>query len=114
MLSWEVEECQHRLFVLCQAGNTFWVFDAILFFESTAKANIAASARVSGVLNVVQIRLHRRVPFAWENSSAHSFTLCTQHRLVFCAWKRLIQRIPEAHGPVAYRDLGRDGQSATS
>lgn len=53
MLSWEVEECKHRLFVLCQAGNTFWVFDAILFGENCQRS-IGFCAR-SGVLDVVQI-----------------------------------------------------------
>jgi len=53
MLGREIEEREHRLFVLCYACNTLFVFDAILFGEDRQRS-FGLCARPS-VLNIVQI-----------------------------------------------------------
>jgi len=62
------------------------------------------------MLNIVQIRLHRRGHLLGK-AVQHIFNLMHPTALMLCIWKRLIQCVPEPHCTVTDRDLGGDGQA---
>ena len=106
----EIEECEHRIPVAGQASNGLWVFDAILPGENRQR-RVSFLAR-SGVLNIVRIRFYRRGHLPGKTVQ-HIRHLMHPTPLMSCAWKRLIQRVPEPHGTICDCNFRCAGQAAT-
>ena len=82
-----------------------------IYLGENGQRRVSFLAR-SGVLNIVRIRFHRRGHLPGKTVQ-HIRHLMHPTPLMSCAWKRLVQRVPEPHGTICDCNFRCAGQAAT-